>query len=115
MANFIASHVQSIHDSSSPSKLRLKSHLAAILISEDLQSVKQTQKMSKYLEFSAFNETRNIGMSAMTTLIFKPNNPSEYPQSVDVGLTLDLYGRSYNFLEVINSFSARQILNSNLP
>jgi hypothetical protein len=68
------------------------------VVPEGSSSVHDSPRASKYIEHSTFQPKENVGFSIEATILFKSG--SNRPQFVSINKTLDILGRSFNFLEV---------------
>lgn len=101
LSGFIASHVSNLRNSQSPSKLFVKnSPLNGFYVPENVTSVHNITGVSKYAEFSLFREQYNLGFSTDGYVIFEGKGPSAKPRFMLFNVTLDLFGKSYNNLQV---------------
>ena len=96
VGSFIWTHLTNLMETSSPHKQDIR------LILEDMELAKtfdmDKRKFSRNLEWSAFSETINTGAIAEANLIWSTD--SYVPRSASFNFTIDLFGKSFNLLEI---------------
>ncbi|CAL8091732.1 unnamed protein product [Orchesella dallaii] len=99
LSAFIASHIYNVMDSQSPSKQFMKDTLLGqIGIPGSVPSVHRQPRENKYFERSTFDPIANLGFSVDGHVFYQ--NGIEAPSFLRFNTTLDVRGKSYNFLEV---------------
>ncbi|XP_033737047.1 LOW QUALITY PROTEIN: uncharacterized protein LOC117325169 [Pecten maximus] len=96
VGSFVWTHLTNLMETSDPTKQDIR----AILEDEVLQREfdMDRRKFSRNYEASYFSEKFNIGGSMESNLVWSPK--SFVPRSLMANLTVDLFGHSYNLLEV---------------
>ncbi|XP_021356772.1 uncharacterized protein LOC110452518 [Mizuhopecten yessoensis] len=96
VGSFVWTHLTNLMETSDPTKQDIR----AILEDEVLQKEfdMDRRKFSRNYEASYFSERFNMGGSMESNLIWSPK--SFVPRSLMANLTVDLFGHSYNLLEV---------------
>ncbi|XP_011691522.1 PREDICTED: apolipophorins [Wasmannia auropunctata] len=96
VGSFIQSHLRNLRASADPSKAEAKRHLGQIK--------SRTKFPEDFRKFSFNNELSynvggiGVGSSAESNVIYSQN--SFVPRSVNLNLTTEVFGRSFNFLEL---------------
>ncbi|KAL0104310.1 hypothetical protein PUN28_017203 [Cardiocondyla obscurior] len=96
VGSFIQSHLRNLRASADPSKAEAKRHLGQIK--------SQTRFPEDFRKYSFNNELSynvgglGLGASAESNVIYSQN--SFVPRSINVNLTTEIFGRSFNFLEL---------------
>jgi hypothetical protein len=96
VGSFIQSHLRNLRASADPNKAEAKRHLGHIK--------SRTKFPEDFRKFSFNNELSynvggiGVGSSAESNVIYSQN--SFVPRSVNLNLTTELFGRSFNFLEL---------------
>ena len=96
VGSFIWSHLTNLMESSSPLKQDIRSILENEYLKKEFDMDKR--KFSRNYEGSFFLEKINTGASVESNLIWSSN--SFIPRSLMANLTVDLFGRSVNILEI---------------
>ncbi|XP_069127420.1 uncharacterized protein [Argopecten irradians] len=96
VGSFVWTHLTNLMETSDPTKQDIR----AILEDEVLQREfdMDRRKFSRNYETSYFSEKFNLGGSMESNLVWSPK--SFVPRSLMANLTVDLFGHSYNLLEV---------------
>ncbi|CAG7785353.1 unnamed protein product, partial [Allacma fusca] len=98
ITSFIYSHISNQLESSSPGKASLKSLLRKIHFDKELPKIMESVgKFSKNIEWSGLYKENSIGFASESDIVYSQN--SYIPRTANLNLTLNLLGRSYNFLE----------------
>lgn len=96
VGSFVASHLQNLKASTNPGKTEAKQKL------KDLKPQKQfkddVRKYSRNYELSYILDYLNIGTNFESNVIFSQN--SFLPRSVSLNVSTEMFGHSYNILEV---------------
>jgi hypothetical protein len=96
VGSFIWTHLTNLAETSCP----MKSEISDII--EDAHLLKMfdidKRKFSRNIELSAYSEIYNIGGTVDSNIIF--SSASYVPRSVNLNLTMNLFGQSLNLLEV---------------
>ncbi|KAK7794405.1 hypothetical protein R5R35_011682 [Gryllus longicercus] len=93
---YIVSHLRNLRASANPSKSDAKSHLG--LLRARKHYPEDIRKFSRNYELSYILDALNIGTSIESDVIFSQD--SYVPRSVFLNLTTNLFGHSYNILEL---------------
>ncbi|XP_062611984.1 uncharacterized protein LOC134273790, partial [Saccostrea cucullata] len=96
VGSFIWSHLTNLMESSSPLKQDIRSILESEYLKKEFNMDKR--KFSRNYEGSFFLEKINTGASVESNLIW--SSKSFIPRSLMANLTVDLFGKSVNILEV---------------
>lgn len=96
VGSFIWSHLTNLMESSSPLKQDIRSILENEYLKKEFDMDKR--KFSRNYEGSFFLEKINTGASVESNLIW--SSKSFIPRSLMANLTVDLFGRSVNILEI---------------
>ncbi|KAK1130809.1 hypothetical protein K0M31_018919 [Melipona bicolor] len=96
VGSFIQSHLRNLRASTDPSKLDAKAHLGQIKprskFPEDIR------KFSFNNELSYKIDSLGVGSALESNVIYSQN--SFVPRSTNLNMTVELFGRNFNFLEV---------------
>ncbi|KAG8239501.1 hypothetical protein J437_LFUL018059, partial [Ladona fulva] len=96
VGSFVSSHLMTLRTSSNPEHAKAKHHLAGIRPKK--RYPQDIRKFSRAFEVSYALDGLNMGSSAEGNLIF--SQKSFVPRSAMVNLTTDLFGHSFNLMEV---------------
>uniref|UniRef100_A0A1Y1LL77 Vitellogenin domain-containing protein n=1 Tax=Photinus pyralis TaxID=7054 RepID=A0A1Y1LL77_PHOPY len=96
VGSFVWSHLKNLLKSSVPSKVEIQSVLNDKDLSKKFSS--DIRKFSHNYEGSVFFDEYNVGGSCESNVIFSPS--SYVPRSLNFNLTVDLFGKSINILEL---------------
>jgi len=96
VGSFVWTHLTNLAESSCP----LKAEVSEIISDPDLlrEFDVDKRKFSRNIEWSTFSELLNMGGSVDSNLIWSTG--SYVPRSVNLNLTVDVFGQSVNLLEV---------------
>ncbi|KAG7188374.1 hypothetical protein KM043_008028 [Ampulex compressa] len=94
--SFVSSHLRNLRASTSPEKQEAKRQLG--LLKSKTRFPEDIRKFSFNQELSYSIDAYGLGSSIESNVIYSQN--SFVPRSVDLNLTAELFGRSFNFLEM---------------
>ncbi|XP_014261550.1 apolipophorins [Cimex lectularius] len=93
---FVVSHLRNVRASTNPDKAALKHHLGNIM--EEKTYPFDFRKFSQNYEFSYMSDLFNMGDIAETNIIYSQH--SFIPRTLSLNLTSQLFGQSFNWLEI---------------
>nr|XP_033202794.1 apolipophorins [Bombus vancouverensis nearcticus] len=96
VGSFIQSHLRNLRASTDPSKLNAKNHLG--LIKPRTKFPEDFRKFSFNNELSYKMDSLGIGSTLENNVIYSQN--SFVPRSTNLNMTMELFGRNFNFLEL---------------
>ncbi|XP_066596058.1 apolipophorins [Prorops nasuta] len=97
VGSFIISHLRNLKSSTDPTKAIAQRHLSGIYL-KTYKFPEDFRKFSFNNEFSYNIEGLGLGSSTESNVIYSQD--SFVPRSVSLNLTTELFGRSFNFLEL---------------
>ncbi|XP_069114719.1 apolipophorins-like [Argopecten irradians] len=100
VGSFVWSHLTNLNETSDRHKQGLRDLLATINIGDKFNLDKR--KFSHHFEKSFFLQQYNIGSSFESNIVWSPS--SFVPKSLSANLTVDLFGRSVNLLDIGGRF-----------
>ncbi|XP_017790563.1 PREDICTED: apolipophorins [Habropoda laboriosa] len=96
VGSFIQSHLRNLRASTDPSKLAAKNQLG--LIKPRTKYPEDIRKYSSNSELSYKIDAFGVGSTLESNVIYSQN--SFVPRSSNLNLTMELFGRNFNFLEI---------------
>lgn len=96
MGSFVWTHLTNLKETEDPFKQQIKAILEDDKLSSDFNM--DARKFSRNYEGSVFFDSLNLGAKMESNVIWSPK--SFVPRSAMANLTVDLFGKSINFLEV---------------
>lgn len=94
--SFIWTHLTNLRETASPLKRQIRAILENAELKKEFDMDKR--KFSRNVELSTFSELLNVGATVESNLIW--SGQSFVPRSASVNLTVDLFGKSINLVEV---------------
>ena len=94
--SFIWTHLTNLRETASPLKRQIRAILENAELKKEFDMDKR--KFSRNIELSTFSELLNVGATVESNLIW--SGQSFVPRSASVNLTVDLFGKSINLVEV---------------
>jgi len=94
--SFIWTHLTNLRETASPLKRQIRAILENAELKKEFDMDKR--KFSRNVELSTFSELLNVGGTVESNLIW--SGQSFVPRSASVNLTVDLFGKSINLVEV---------------
>lgn len=94
--SFIWTHLTNLRETASPLKRQIRAILENAELKKEFDMDKR--KFSRNIELSTFSELLNVGAAVESNLIW--SGQSFVPRSASVNLTVDLFGKSINLVEV---------------
>ena len=96
MGSFVWSHLSNLQETSSPHKQTVRQMLSDVKLPAEFDLGRL--QFSRNYEGSVFLQRLNSGAAAESNLVW--SSSSSLPRSLSANLTMDLFGRSLNLLDV---------------
>ncbi|XP_066586148.1 uncharacterized protein Apoltp [Prorops nasuta] len=110
VGSFVWSHLTNLYSSASPTRVEIQSLLTDRDIG--LKFNNDIRKFSRNYDSSFFSEEYNFGANSQTNLIF--SQKSYIPRTVNLNVTIDLFGESVNLFEVSTRLEGIEFYAENL-